>query len=141
MSLGVSVCYRQKLEFQSEILFISKNKLRASRCSVIFLLNFHHKRRKDAKHSEIKFNQKNIGKNLTYRPRPRPRPRVLANTQFLSLFSCTVIFELPASVLHSRWKYVKTIKEPTEATTALKGKVGTRKSFSKSKVLYLYCHT
>ena len=43
--------------------------------------------------------------------------------QFLSLFSCTVVFEWPASVLHLWWKLVKNIKELTETMKVLKGQL------------------
>ena len=41
--------------------------------------------------------------------------------QFLSLFSCTVVFEFPAYVLLFWWKSVINSKELSDATKVLKG--------------------
>ena len=53
--------------------------------------------------------------------------------QFLSLFSCAVVFEFPGSVLHLWWKLIKNVKELTEATKVLKEHVS---FFSRNQTLF-----
>ena len=70
MSPGVSIYSPQRLQFRSEILLIWKNKLRCPfrtfSMFLIFLTDYHNKRRKGAEHS--------LYKGITRHPNPDPYP-------------------------------------------------------------------